>query len=165
MISETKLDDTFPFNQFAIDGYSQQFRLDRNCYGGGIIIYIRDHLQCKRINSYSLPGNAPMYNQWLLVGGYNPKRESISYFLNHISNGIDKNLTSHNNFLILGDFNCLVSENEMKEFCEIYDFENLIKKPTCYKNPKNPSSIDVMLTKVAFKTLLELKLDYQTSTK
>ena len=33
MIPETKLDDTFPFNQFSIEGYSQQFRLDRNRHG------------------------------------------------------------------------------------------------------------------------------------
>ena len=34
----------------------------------------------------------------------------------------------------------------MKDFCELYDLENLIKGPTCYKNPNNPSSMDVMLT-------------------
>ena len=154
MVSETKLDDTFPFNQFEIEGYSQQFRLDRNCHGGGIIIYVRDHIPCKKINSHSLPRNVECMfieitlgiTTWLLVGGYNPKRENISYFLNHISKGIDKNLSSHENLLVLGDFNCPLSANEMKDFCETYDFVNLIKKPTCYKNPKNPSSIDVMLT-------------------
>ena len=34
----------------------------------------------------------------------------------------------------------------MKNFCDLYDLENLIKEPTCYKNADNPSSIDVMLT-------------------
>ena len=34
----------------------------------------------------------------------------------------------------------------MKDFCETYDLENLITDPTCFKNPDNPSSIDVMLT-------------------
>ena len=34
----------------------------------------------------------------------------------------------------------------MKEFCEIYNLDNLIKEPTCYTNPSNPSSIDIMLT-------------------
>ena len=34
----------------------------------------------------------------------------------------------------------------MQEFCEVYDLENLIKEPACFKNPSNPSSIDVMLT-------------------
>ena len=34
----------------------------------------------------------------------------------------------------------------MKDFCDLYDLENLIKEPTCYKNAENPSSIDVILT-------------------
>ena len=34
----------------------------------------------------------------------------------------------------------------MKGFCEVYNLENLIKSPTCFKNPNNPSSIDVILT-------------------
>ena len=34
LISESKLDNTFPINQFAIGGY-KIFRHDRNCYGGG----------------------------------------------------------------------------------------------------------------------------------
>ena len=40
MISETKLDESFPSNQFLIDGFSAPFRLDRNDEGGGVIIYI-----------------------------------------------------------------------------------------------------------------------------
>ena len=35
----------------------------------------------------------------------------------------------------------------MKEFCGIYNLQNLIKEPTCYKNINNPSTIDVILTK------------------
>ena len=34
----------------------------------------------------------------------------------------------------------------MKEFCDIYSFKNLIKEPTCFKNPENPKCIDLMLT-------------------
>ena len=33
----------------------------------------------------------------------------------------------------------------MKDFCGLYDLENIIKEPACYKNLNNPSSIDVML--------------------
>ena len=39
-----------------------------------------------------------------------------------------------------------MSEEVMKEFCQLYDLENLIKEPTCYKNADNPTSIDVILT-------------------
>ena len=34
----------------------------------------------------------------------------------------------------------------MKDFCDIYSFQNLIKEPTCFKNPTNPKCIDLMLT-------------------
>ena len=31
------------------------------------------------------------------MGGYNPKKENISYFLNHVSKGLDKYITDHDN--------------------------------------------------------------------
>ena len=34
-IQETKLDPSFPSDQFALEGYSEPYRLDRNKYGGG----------------------------------------------------------------------------------------------------------------------------------
>ena len=34
----------------------------------------------------------------------------------------------------------------MKVFCDSYEFKNLIKDVTCYKNPENPSCIDLILT-------------------
>ena len=34
----------------------------------------------------------------------------------------------------------------MKSFCESYNLTNLIKQPTCFKNPEKPSCIDLILT-------------------
>ena len=34
----------------------------------------------------------------------------------------------------------------MTVFCDTYDLKCLIKEPTCYKNPENPSCIDLILT-------------------
>ena len=34
MISETKLDSSFPTGQFLINGYSEPFRIDRKSQGG-----------------------------------------------------------------------------------------------------------------------------------
>ena len=34
----------------------------------------------------------------------------------------------------------------MKSFCENYDLTNLIKQPTCYKNPTNQTCTDLILT-------------------
>ena len=49
------------------------------------------------------------------------------------------------NFLILGDLNSEIKEPIMKDFCDTYNLKNLIKDPTCFKNPLNPSSVDVIL--------------------
>ena len=39
MISETKLDYSFPEAQFYIEGFRTPFRLDCNKHGGGILLY------------------------------------------------------------------------------------------------------------------------------
>ena len=167
MISETKLNDTFPSGQFLIEGYSEPIRRDRNCHGGGIIFYTRDDLPCHEIKT-SLPSDVEAIflkmtmrkSNWLIVGGYNPRKEKISYFLNKIGNELDKLLPSFENILLLGDLNSAVTENSLSDFCEIYNLENLIKEPTCFKSVDNPSSIDVMLTnkKSSFQNSMTLEV-------
>ena len=49
MISETKLDPSFPTGQFHIHGFSEPYRFDRNCNGGGILLYIREDIPSKLI--------------------------------------------------------------------------------------------------------------------
>ena len=154
MVSETKIDESFPESQFIIEGYSKPFRRDRNSHGGGILIYIRDDIPCKEIKTQKLPGDIEgifieinlRNNKWILIGGYNPQKESICYFLTQVSKELDKLLGNYDNILMLGDFNSSASEKHMKDFCEMYDLQNLITGPTCFKNANNPSSIDVMLT-------------------
>ena len=51
MVSETKLDDSFPVGQFLIDGFQQPFRFDRNKNGGGILLYIHDNIQAKLVSN------------------------------------------------------------------------------------------------------------------
>ena len=46
----------------------------------------------------------------------------------------------------MGDFNTESTEKELVDFCETYNLCNIMKKPTCYKNPINPRSIDLSLT-------------------
>ena len=50
MISETKLDDSFPEGQFFIDGYHSPFRYDQNGNGGGILLYVRQDIPAKDIH-------------------------------------------------------------------------------------------------------------------
>ena len=70
----------------------------------------------------------------------------IHGWVNDLSKKVDIHMKNYDNMIILGDFNSELSENAMIEFCETYCLQNLIKDPTCFKNPDNPSCIDVILT-------------------
>ena len=48
IISKTKIDESFPLNQFIIEGFRSPFREDRNSQGGGLIIYVMEDIPCKR---------------------------------------------------------------------------------------------------------------------
>ena len=41
LISETKLDESFPTVQFRIDGFYTPYRIDRDKNGGSILLYVR----------------------------------------------------------------------------------------------------------------------------
>ena len=115
---------------------------------------MRDNLSFKELESHKLPkGVEGIFlelmmgkTKWLIMGGYNPHKDNISYFLNKVGDELDKMLSSYENILLLGDFNSTVLETNMKEFCNTYDLKNLINETTCYRNPLNPRSIEVMLT-------------------
>ena len=51
LITETKIDDSFPVSQFCIEGFSTPFRLDRNAHGSGILLYVREDIPTKLIKS------------------------------------------------------------------------------------------------------------------
>ena len=50
MVSETKLDDSFPEGQFLIEGFHSPFRFDRNRNGGGILLYVREDIPAKLLS-------------------------------------------------------------------------------------------------------------------
>ena len=58
-------------------------------------------------------------------------------------------MTKYDNFLLLGDFNSEMSESTMGDFGDTYNLTNLVTDSTCFKNPLNPSIIDLILTNMA----------------
>ena len=152
MISETKLDKSFPEGQFYIDGYSKPIRIDRNSRGGGIILFVREDIPINVISIEDLPIECFFVElklhkkNWLLCCSYNPNKSLIDKHLDAIKTSLDLHISKYENILLLGDFNAEITESSMKEFCEIYNLKNLIKTPTCYKNLNHPSCIDLCLT-------------------
>ena len=153
VVTETKIDSSFPQKQFEMEGYSH-YRSDRVDGGGGIIIYVREDIPCKKLKKHPLSDNLEgifleinlRKSKWLLFGGYNPNKPNIDTFLGNLGKILDHNMQDLENFLLLGDFNAEMNEKSMIDFCDTYNLKNIVTGPTCFKSPTNPSSVDLILT-------------------
>ena len=57
LVSEAKLDDTYPVGQFYIDGYATTYCFDRTSHSGGILLYIREDILSKFLKSEPVQNN------------------------------------------------------------------------------------------------------------
>ena len=152
LISESKLDDSFPEGQFIIDGYRAPFRFDRHGNGGVLLLYVREDIPAKVLHS-GFPAAESFYveiilhkKRWLINCSYNPNKNNTCRHLEVVTKTLDSNYSKHENVIFLGDFNAGVLESPMTLFCESYNFKSIIKQSTCFKNPAKPSCIDLILT-------------------
>ena len=52
LVSETKLDDSFPTAQFLMSGFCKQYRLDRCSDLGCLLLYIREYIPFRLLTEY-----------------------------------------------------------------------------------------------------------------
>ena len=153
IITETKLYGTFPLSRFHIDGFSPPYRLDRNRNGDGIIIYIREDISSKMVAKHCFPKDIEALFielnfrkcKRLLCELYHPPSQKDQYFFDNIDEALDVYSTYEK--VILGvDFNSQIGENCIDTFMYQHNLQSINKEPSCYKNPNNPSCIDLFLT-------------------
>ena len=176
MISETKIDESFPTSQFLIDDFSSPYRLDRNSNGGYILVYFKNKTYFTPCSSVSMVNFEQVIagwvitkslktinlsieaifiemnlrcKKWLLCFTYNPNKSLLERHLNQIQAQLEIFCKNYEHLLLLGDFNANISESTLTSFCTFFKLKNLVKEPTCYKNPNNPSCIDLFLTNCA----------------
>ena len=65
--------------------------------------------------------------------------------MKNIRTGLDQLSATYDNLILIGDFNVEPEEEIMLDFLNLYNLKNLVKEKTCYKNPDNPSYIDLIL--------------------
>ena len=152
MMSETKIDDSFPLGNFLIGGFSKPYRLDRDLLDGGILLYVREDIstnlteaETKPIESFHVEINL-RNDKWLISCSCNPHKNMIGNHLRALSEKLGIYSTSYNNFIILGDFSIEMKEQQIKNFCDNYSLKSFIRQPTCYNSPSNPTCIDLILT-------------------
>ena len=95
LISETKLDETFPTRQFSIDGFTSPYRLDRNGFGGGLLAYVREYIPSKFIKT-ELSNREGFFieinlrnKKWVIGCSYNPHNAEISSHMNCMGKAIN----------------------------------------------------------------------------
>ena len=120
LISETKIDSSFPTAQIQIEGYTT-YRLDRNANGGDILLHIREDILSTLLNfDMSIESFYIVMNirkkKWLLVGTYNPNENLISNHLKEIDKNVDNYSSKYDNFILLGDLNSEPTESAVKDF-------------------------------------------------
>ena len=142
-ICETKLDETFPTVQFAIEGFSKPYRLDITSNSGGLLFYVKANLSSKLIRFYNFPSEIQCIpielnistKKYALLSIYRPPNQNINYF--QLSEVLDIYSKHYENICIFGDFNATPENNDMVNFMSNQCLSNLIK---------GPSMIDLFLT-------------------
>ena len=97
VLTETKLDDSFPNSQFLVDGFSEPFRIDRNRSGGGVMIYVRDVIPSKLLTKHFFPNDIEdlfvelnfTKCKLLLLGTYHLPSQSDQYFFENVDKALD----------------------------------------------------------------------------
>ena len=139
VINETKLDSSFPTEQFYIPGFRVPYRIDRDRNGGGTMIYVREDIPSKELTRHTFKDdiegifielNFKKY-KILVLGTYRPPNSDKLDYFDSISNSLDLYLTKYEKFVLLGDFNVNVNNTDpiFREFIEKYSAKNIVKNP------------------------------------
>ena len=152
LISETKLDFSFPEVQFSYVGYSNPHRKDRSLGGGGLLMYVNENIPSRKLIEHTLPTDIEIMcveinlkkQKWVLMGIYRPPKMNEKYFLDHLSRVVDLYSKKYDRVLIMGDFNSEPCDEPIETFCGGYNLCNLVKEKTCFKGL--PKCYDLILT-------------------
>ena len=97
LLPETKIDESFPNQQFNISNY-KTFPTERNKHGGGLLFYINENIPCKLINDEIIPSDIEMImfevlvktRKWLCIGLCKSPSQNENYFLDILSKVLSK---------------------------------------------------------------------------
>ena len=125
-ISETKLDETFPTAQFAIDGFNKPYRLDVTSNSGGLLFYVKTNLPSKLIRFYNFPNEIQCIpielnistKKYALLSIYRPPNQNINFFLDKLSEALGIYSKHYENICIFGDFNVTQENSDMNQLYE-----------------------------------------------
>ena len=108
MVAETKIDDSFPKGQFYIEGYADPLRLDRNCEGGRLLVYVKSDITMKHLKSFKFELDIECIcfeinlrgNKWVLFSAYRPPSQIQDHFFENLGKAFDHYSEKYDKFLL-----------------------------------------------------------------
>ena len=127
MVTEMKIDESFPTSQFIIPGFTSPYRFDRTKDGEGILVYIMEDIPSKLLNISYIASDIECLGikvnlrkvRWLVICSYNPHKNNISNHLENLSKLLNRNLSQYERFLCIGDFNSEITEFAMNVYAPL----------------------------------------------
>ena len=129
------------------------FRKDRNKFGGGLILFVKENIPYKVVNTFHFSEECEIISldfsisnkKWLLLSIYNPRSQNEASFVEQIKLTLNTYSTSYENFLLIGDFNMTTENSKLQDLMDAFCLDNLIKEPICFKSTV-PNTIDLTVT-------------------
>ena len=142
LINETKLDESFPSNQFAMFVY-KFIRRERNKFEDGIAFYIMDQLPSRTIKLEN-PSDIEILtieittskNKILVAGIYKPPNLSETDFTTNLETIISQLSNKYEKLILMGDFNMTTSNPVLSLFLDTFALSPLNIDPTCFDDSK-----------------------------
>ena len=132
MISETKVDERFPYCQFKINGFNEPFRLDRNSSGGGIMFFVREDISAKPIGSETPPAEGVRVEvklrkqMWMITCSYNPNKSMISQHMEALVKNMDFYSSTYENVIFSVYFNAGMEHLALTDFYNLHSLTSFI---------------------------------------
>ena len=107
MVSEAKIDDSFPVENFLMDGFSIPYRLDRDSMVGGMLLYVREDIpsnllsiETKPIGGFYIELNL-RNDKWLMNCSYKPHKNMMGNHLPALSENLDLHTSTNEKFVFM----------------------------------------------------------------
>ena len=157
-ITESHLDNTVTDSDIFIDGFSDSIlRKDRNCFGGGVLVYSSQGIYINERKDLSFENGELIWfeviipNLKLLICVVYRPPSSDSSFWEKFEYTVEQALNYTGNIVITGDLNMnLLSNlnNRLKEMTQLFNLTNIINTPTrmgALLDPVLVSNIDLVV--------------------
>ena len=145
-VIESKLDESFPVNQFAVKGFHVH-RQDVSATSGGIVTWIRSDLASNRrfdieINNVNIQSTCVEIHikqeKWFILSVYRLPSSCVNGFCEDLCKVIDKVFRESTMIVIIGDLNidmskCTSKSEKLQDVLNLYNLHNKITEPTCFK--------------------------------